>query len=89
MSTPHRFYSRLDSVEAVTALDAGELDVAFVRLDRDAGHGIAAMPIAKETLAVAVSRDHPFAELARVRFRSGRWVPRHVVAAGEPRTSMS
>ncbi|MFM0005191.1 MULTISPECIES: LysR substrate-binding domain-containing protein [Paraburkholderia] len=64
------FIREIDSVEAVPALEAGELDVAFVRLDGNVGHGIATMPLAEDRLAVAVPRDHPFAKLSRVRLRS-------------------
>jgi DNA-binding transcriptional LysR family regulator len=64
------FIREIDSVEAVPALEAGELDVAFVRLDGNVGHGIATLPLAEDRLAVAVPRDHPFAALSRVRLRS-------------------
>jgi DNA-binding transcriptional LysR family regulator len=64
------FTREIDSVEAVPALEAGELDVAFVRLDGSVGHGISTLPLAEDRLAVAVPKDHPFAELSRVRLRS-------------------
>ncbi|MFM0594739.1 MULTISPECIES: LysR substrate-binding domain-containing protein [Paraburkholderia] len=64
------FIREIDSVEAIPALEAGELDVAFVRLDGNVGHGIATLPIAEDRLAVAVPRDHPLAALSRVRLRS-------------------
>ncbi|MBN3786599.1 LysR substrate-binding domain-containing protein [Burkholderia sp. Ac-20353] len=61
------FVREIDSVEAVPALEAGELDLAFVRLDREVGHGIATMPLAEDRLAVALPRDHALAALSRVR----------------------
>ena len=64
------FIREIDSVEAIPALETGELDVAFVRLDGNVGHGIATLPIAEDRLAVAVPRDHPLAALSRVRLRS-------------------
>jgi DNA-binding transcriptional LysR family regulator len=64
------FIREIDSVEAIPALEAGELDIAFVRLDGDVGHGIATLPLAEDRLAVAVPRDHPLAALSRVRLRS-------------------
>jgi DNA-binding transcriptional LysR family regulator len=60
----------IDSVEAVPSLEAGELDLAFVRLDGEVGHGIATLPLAEDRLAVALLKDHPLAELPRVRLRS-------------------
>lgn len=64
------FIREIDSVEAIPALEAGELDVAFVRLDGNVGHGIATMPLAEDRLALAVPRTHPLEELSRVRLRS-------------------
>ncbi|KXU82334.1 LysR family transcriptional regulator [Paraburkholderia monticola] len=64
------FVREIDSVEAIPALESGELDVAFVRLDGPVGHGIESMPLAEDRLAVAVPRGHPLAELSRVRLRS-------------------
>lgn len=64
------FIREIDSVEAIPALEAGELDIAFVRLDGEVGHGIATLPLAEDRLAVAVPRDHPLAALTRVRLRA-------------------
>ncbi|MGU7770479.1 LysR substrate-binding domain-containing protein [Burkholderia sp. MR1-5-21] len=64
------FVREIDSAEAVPALEAGELDLAFVRLDGEVGHGIATMPLAEDRLAVALPRDHPLAALSRVRIGS-------------------
>ncbi|ANJ72401.1 LysR family transcriptional regulator [Ralstonia insidiosa] len=64
------FVREIDSVEAIPALEAGELDLAFVRLDGEVGSGIATMPLAEDRLAVALPREHPLARLPRVRLRS-------------------
>jgi DNA-binding transcriptional LysR family regulator len=64
------FVREIDSVEAIPALESGELDVAFIRLDGQVGNGIESIPLAEDRLAVAVPRGHPLAELSRVRLRS-------------------
>ena len=64
------FVREIDSAEAVPALQAGDLDLAFVRLDGDVGNGIATMPLAEDRLAVALRSDHPLAAQSRVRLRS-------------------
>ena len=64
------FVREIDSVEAIPALESGELDVAFVRLDGPVGNGIESIPLAEDRLAVAVPRGHPLADLSRVRLRS-------------------
>ncbi|WP_109479382.1 LysR substrate-binding domain-containing protein [Paraburkholderia sp. C35] len=64
------FIREIDSVEAIPALEAGELDVAFLRLDGKVGHGIATLPMAEERLAVALPRDHPLSDVPRIRLRS-------------------
>ncbi|VCU68392.1 HTH-type transcriptional regulator BenM [Pigmentiphaga humi] len=60
----------IDSADAVPALEAGELDLAFVRLDGEVGGNIATLPLAEDRLAVAMPKDHPLAALPRVRLRS-------------------
>lgn len=60
----------IDSVEAVPRLQAGELDLAFVRLDGEVGGGIATLPLTEDRLAVALPKDHALAALPRVRLRS-------------------
>lgn len=64
------FVSEIDSVDAIPALEAGELDLAFVRVDGEVGNGIAVMPLSEDRLAVAVPKDHPLAALPRVRLRA-------------------
>ncbi|MGT2476541.1 LysR substrate-binding domain-containing protein [Paraburkholderia terrae] len=60
----------IDSVEAIPALEAGEIDLAFVRVDGEVGSGIATMPLAEDRLAVALPREHALAALPRVRLQS-------------------
>lgn len=64
------FVKEIDSVEAIPALEAGELDLAFVRLEGELGNGIATMPLAEDRLAVALPKDHALAVLPRVSLRS-------------------
>ncbi|AOJ33591.1 LysR substrate-binding domain-containing protein [Burkholderia metallica] len=64
------FVKEIDSVDAIPALEAGELDLAFVRVDKEIGNGILTMPLAEDRLAVALPKDHALASLPRVRLRS-------------------
>ncbi|CAB3764816.1 LysR family transcriptional regulator [Burkholderia puraquae] len=64
------FVNEIDSVDAIPALEAGELDLAFVRVDREVGNGILTMPLAEDRLAVALPKDHTLTSLPRVRLRS-------------------
>ncbi|MDQ2140231.1 LysR substrate-binding domain-containing protein [Alcaligenaceae bacterium B3P038] len=60
------FVREIDSVEAVPALEAGELDLAFVRLDGEINDDISTMPLAEDRLAVALHRDHSLAAQPRL-----------------------
>ncbi|MCD0501868.1 LysR substrate-binding domain-containing protein [Bordetella petrii] len=64
------FVREIDSVEAIPGLQAGELDLAFVRLDGEVGHGIQTIPMAEDRLAVALPKEHPLAAQPRVRLKS-------------------
>ena len=64
------YVREIDSVEAVGGLEAGELDLAFVRLEGEVGSRIATMPLTDDRLAIALPRDHALAKLPRVRLRS-------------------
>ncbi|ARO32398.1 LysR family transcriptional regulator protein (plasmid) [Rhizobium sp. NXC14] len=64
------FVKEIDSVEAIPGLEAGELDLAFVRLEGELGSGIATMPLTEDRLAVALPKEHPLASLPRVRLKS-------------------
>lgn len=60
----------IDSVEAVPALEAGDIDLAFARLDGDLGASIKSQPLTEERLALAIHVDHPLAAKARVSLSS-------------------
>ncbi|WOS62005.1 LysR substrate-binding domain-containing protein [Sinorhizobium fredii] len=64
------FVREIDSVAAVPELESGDLDLAFVRLEGEIGSSIATMPLTEDRLAVAVPKDHPLAQLPRVRLQS-------------------
>jgi DNA-binding transcriptional LysR family regulator len=51
----------IDSVEALPALDNGDIDIAFVRLEGRVGSDIATLPLSEDRLAVALSATHPLA----------------------------
>jgi DNA-binding transcriptional LysR family regulator len=57
----------IDSAEAVQALESGDLDLAFARLEGDLGPNVKAAPLAIDVLAVAVPSAHPLANKARIR----------------------
>lgn len=60
----------IDSVDAVPALIAGEIDLAFARLVGDLGETVEALPLIEDRLAVALPRTHPGAEQSRVSLAS-------------------
>ncbi len=64
------FVAEIDSVEAIPDLQAGELDLAFVRLDGEVGHGVSTIPMTEDRLAVALPKNHHLAQQPRVRLRS-------------------
>jgi DNA-binding transcriptional LysR family regulator len=60
----------IDSVEAVPALEAGDIDLAFARLEGELGGTIQSLPLAQDRLAVAMHRDHAMAGTSRIRLAS-------------------
>lgn len=60
----------IDSVEAVPALESGDIDLAFARLDGDLGHTIRSLPLLEDRLMVALSGDHPLASRTRISLAS-------------------
>ncbi len=64
------FVREIDSADAIPALQAGDLDLAFVRLEGDVGQGIATLPMMEDRLAVALRKDHPLAGQSQVRLKS-------------------
>ena len=60
----------IDSVEALPALLAGDVDLAFARLDGELGSSIHSMPLASDKLAVALPAQHRLANAKRVKLSS-------------------
>lgn len=69
---PHLTVSvrEIDSVEAVPALEAGDIDLAFARLDGDLGPAIQSLPLLEARLMVALPSDHPLAARTRISLSS-------------------
>ncbi|WP_258925354.1 LysR family transcriptional regulator, partial [Klebsiella pneumoniae] len=55
------FIREIDSVDAIPALENGELDLAFVRLEGETEGHITTLPLEESRLAVALPVDHPLA----------------------------
>ncbi|MFP3517705.1 LysR substrate-binding domain-containing protein [Pseudomonas sp. SIMBA_077] len=51
----------IDSAEAVPALEAGDIDIAFARLEGNLGRHLQSMSLSEDRLAVAMPCDHPLA----------------------------
>lgn len=60
----------IDSVEAIPALESGDIDLAFARLEGELGGKIESLPLAQDRLVVAMPRNHPMADSARIRLAS-------------------
>jgi DNA-binding transcriptional LysR family regulator len=56
----------IDSAEAVPALEAGDIDLAFARLEGNLGATIQSLPLAQDRLAVALPRTHRLAGKPRI-----------------------
>lgn len=56
----------IDSADAVPMLRAGEIDVAFARLDQVDDEQIATTPLEEDRLAVALPKDHRLADATHV-----------------------
>ncbi|NBA98410.1 LysR family transcriptional regulator [Pseudomonas sp. R5(2019)] len=69
---PHLTVSvrEIDSVEAVPALEAGDIDLAFARLEGDLGTTIQSLPLTEDRLMVALRSDHPLAVRTRISLSS-------------------
>ena len=57
----------IDSVDALPALLAGDVDLAFARLQGDLGAAVKTLTLAQDRLAVALPAGHRLAERSRVR----------------------
>ncbi|UPT56604.1 LysR family substrate-binding domain-containing protein [Dickeya zeae] len=60
----------IDSAEAIPALSAGEIDLAFARLTGDMGEGIESMPVSCDELVVALPHNHRLAGQRQISLRS-------------------
>ncbi|BCQ63231.1 hypothetical protein PBOI14_49810 [Pseudomonas sp. Boi14] len=60
----------IDSVEAIPALEAGDIDLAFARLEGDLGASVRSLPLTEDRLAVALPADHPLASRSRISLSS-------------------
>jgi DNA-binding transcriptional LysR family regulator len=69
---PHLTVSvrEIDSVEAVPALEAGDIDLAFARLDGDLGASIKSLALREDRLVVALPSNHPLASRTRISLSS-------------------
>ncbi|MBN3782513.1 LysR family transcriptional regulator [Burkholderia sp. Ac-20345] len=56
----------IDSVEAVPALEAGDVDLALARLEGGLGDAIALEPLRQDRLVAALPDGHPLAKRARI-----------------------
>ncbi|SFP63503.1 LysR family transcriptional regulator [Pseudomonas borbori] len=56
----------IDSAEAIPALESGDIDLAFARLEGNLGKNLRCVALTEDRLAVAVPRDHPLASRARL-----------------------
>jgi DNA-binding transcriptional LysR family regulator len=57
----------IDSAEAIPALEAGDIDVAFARLEGALGATIESLPLTEDRLVVALPKSHPLAKQSKVR----------------------
>lgn len=60
----------IDSVDAVPALEAGDIDLAFARLEGDLGASVKSIPLTEDRLVVALHCDHPLASRTRISLSS-------------------
>ncbi|SOE94104.1 DNA-binding transcriptional regulator, LysR family [Burkholderia sp. D7] len=60
----------IDSVEAIPALESGDIDLAFARLEGELGGNIESFPLAQDRLVVAMPRNHAMADSSRIRLAS-------------------
>ncbi|AZD02826.1 LysR family transcriptional regulator [Pseudomonas chlororaphis] len=65
----------IDSVEAIPALEAGDIDLAFARVEGELGSRVRSIALTEDRLAVALPSDHPLAARSRISLAS---------LAGEP-----
>lgn len=59
----------IDSAEAVPALEAGDVDLAFARLQGELGSNIKTLTLAEDSLAVSLPATHRLASRRRIRLK--------------------
>jgi DNA-binding transcriptional LysR family regulator len=64
------YIQEIDSAEAVPALEAGDLDLAFARIEGEVGPDIASLAMTEDRLAVALPAGHELAAMPRIRLQS-------------------
>ncbi|QCP54722.1 LysR family transcriptional regulator [Trinickia violacea] len=57
----------IDSVEAIPALETGDIDLAFARLEGELGATVESLPLKQDRLMVAMPKTHALAASPRVR----------------------
>ena len=60
----------IDSVDAIPALEAGDLDLALARLDGQLGANIKSISLLQDRMVVALPREHRLAKQAHIRLAS-------------------
>jgi len=60
----------IDSAEAIAALESGDIDIAFARLEGNLGRHLQSLPLSEDRLAVAMPKDHPLATSAAIELKA-------------------
>lgn len=60
----------IDSAEAIFALEAGDIDIAFARLEGNLGRHLQSLPLSEDRLAIALLNDHPLAASESISLKS-------------------
>nr|WP_197976913.1 LysR family transcriptional regulator [Pseudomonas sp. CFBP 13727] len=60
----------IDSAEAIPALEAGDIDIAFARLEGNLGRHLQSLPLSEDRLAVALPNDHPLSASDSISLKS-------------------
>jgi DNA-binding transcriptional LysR family regulator len=60
----------IDSAEAIPALESGDVDLAFARLQGELGTSVESMPLARDRLVVALPSAHRLAQSNRIKLAS-------------------
>ncbi|MCG7586043.1 LysR family transcriptional regulator [Photobacterium sp. OFAV2-7] len=64
------FVREIDSAEATADLISGQLDMAFIRWHGEVNDGISILPLVKDTLAVALPKEHHLASKGKISLSS-------------------